>query len=286
LKDGETYLIWWTYDGKAKPVSVVFTYAPLEPKEMNKVQPIEKILGLTNQLSEPIVNPFNNHIYRILRAATWKKSEAEAVALGGHLATIRSQAENDWLFKTFGSYGGCQRLLWTGLSDRDKKFHFTWSSGESVSFTAWAKGEPNNAGRGEDFVAMYYPNHSQRGKWNDWSDRTFDPTELPINGVVEIIPPESHPELGHPSAGAVATNLMDTAQTVTIAPAIVITSEGGKIKLQWPASLSGYMLEATTNLSLPFKMFGYSELTNSENGLIYVTITNPEPQMFFRLRKP
>jgi hypothetical protein len=33
-------------------------------------------------------------------------------------------------------------------------------------------------------------------------------------------------------------------------------------------------------------MFGYSETTNLESGMISVLITNPSPQMFFRLRKP
>ena len=71
-----------------------------------------------------------------------------------------------------------------------------------------------------------------------------------------------------------------------INPDIVISSGSGSIKLLWPISASDYMLEATTNLSQPFTMFGYSEETNIGAGIIYVTITNPAPQMFFRLRKP
>src|SRR6266481_1027005 len=61
--------------------------------------------------------------------------------------------------------------------------------GESLSYTAWAEGEPNNAGRGEDFVAIYfYPFHGQRGKWNDFGDRNLSPRGLPMNGIMEIIP--------------------------------------------------------------------------------------------------
>ena len=55
-----------------------------------------------------------------------------------------------------------QRLLWIGLSDRDKKFHFGWSSGESVSYTTWAQGEPNNAGHGEDYVGYTLPTTGKR----------------------------------------------------------------------------------------------------------------------------
>src|SRR5438046_1466992 len=40
---------------------------------------------------------------------TWSNAEAEAVALGGHLATIRNAAEDRWVYSKFGAYGGA---LW------------------------------------------------------------------------------------------------------------------------------------------------------------------------------
>jgi hypothetical protein len=164
--------------------------------------------------------------------------------------------------------------LWIGLRDTAKKFHFSWSSGESSSFTCWAPGEPSNAGRGEDFVAVYYPNHDQRNKWNDWNDRTEDPIGLPMNGVVEIIPTSK------------TTTAPTVAVTVTMNPMLVITNDSGSVKLQWPISAADYMLEATTNLAEPFTMFGYSEMTNTDLGVFSVIVTNPEPHMFSRLRKP
>ena len=227
-------------------------------------------------IAGPVTNPSNGHYYLLLDSATWKASEGEAVAQGGHLATIRNQAEEDWVVHTFGNYGDQQRLLWIGLTDMAKKFHFGWSSDESLSYTCWAEGEPNNAGRGEDFVAIYYPNHSQGGRWNDWNDRTEDPIGLPLNGVVEIVPIN----VLHSVLGEAATAL------VTINPTLVITNETGSIKLQWPISASNYMLEATTNLAQPFTMFGYSETINAGSGMVSVLITNPNPQTFFRLRKP
>jgi len=230
-------------------------------------------------LSPLIVNPNNHHSYLLLDAATWKDSEAEAVVHGGHLATIRNQAEEDWIFKTFGSYGGNQHLLWIGLSDTAKKFHFSWSSGESTSYTGWAPGEPNNVGNGEDFVAIYYPNHDQANKWNDWNDRVADPIGLPMNGVVEIIPPET-------ANASNATNFANSLAAVEISPTLIITNDRGSIKLQWAISATNYVLETTANLSQPFTLFGYSEATNLETEVFTATITNPVPQMFFRLRKP
>lgn len=231
------------------------------------------MISQASPLSERVVNPRNGHTYLLLQTATWQESETEAVALGGHLATVRNQAEEDWIVRTFGKYGGHQHLLWIGLSDTQKKFHFSWAGGESLSYTCWAQGEPNNAGRGEDFVAIYYPNHSQGGKWNDWNDRTKDPIGLPMNGVVEIIP-------------AKAADSKETTAIAIISPTLVITNNCGDIKLEWPASAAGYMLEATTNLAEPFTMFGYSETTNVDSGAISTMVTNPCRQMFFRLRKP
>lgn len=238
------------------------------------------------ELGPRVVNPLNHHQYVLLGPGTWRDSEQKAVAMGGHLATIRNAQEENWIFQTFGSYGGIQRLLWIGLTDREKKFHFTWSSGESVSYTCWAPGEPNNAGHGEDFVAIYYPNHDQHNRWNDWADRESDPIGLPMCGVVEIIPPDvSGVSPSTPGSMSHGIALAGT-QFIDIRPALIITNESGRIRLQWPLAMAHYTLEATTNLGAGFSMFGYSELTNNVSGMVYVTISNPVPRMFFRLKQP
>jgi hypothetical protein len=50
-------------------------------------------LGLSTHagiLAGPFVNPANGHSYYLLSQNTWSNAEAEAVSLGGHLATIRN----------------------------------------------------------------------------------------------------------------------------------------------------------------------------------------------------
>ncbi len=236
--------------------------------------------------SQPLTNSANGHVYILLDQSTWKKSEAEAVSLGGHLATIRNQAEEDWAFKTFGDYKGGKRLLWIGLSDTEKKFHFGWSSGESVSYTAWGQGEPNNVGTGEDFVAIFYPGHHQANQWNDWNDREKDPIGLHMNGVVEIIPVK----ILLPDIAKTSREAFPVEEAVEINPSLTITNDSRSIHLQWPISSVHYVLEATTNLAQPFTLFGYTESANLESKTMSVTITNPCletcPRMFFRLRKP
>ncbi|HUS36371.1 MAG TPA: LamG-like jellyroll fold domain-containing protein [Verrucomicrobiae bacterium] len=139
-------------------------------------------------ISGQIVNPQNGHRYALLERGTWLNSEQGAILQGGHLVTINDLAEQNWVFQTFGKYGGQSRLLWIGLNDFAKEGAYVWSSGQTSVFRRWAAGEPNNSQAGEDFVAMYYPGHSSGGMWNDWGNVDTDPIGLPFHGVVEIEP--------------------------------------------------------------------------------------------------
>ena len=62
--------------------------------------------ALATPISGPIVDPANGHTYYLLEKTTWVAAEAEAVALGGHLATVNDAAEDAWLFATFATFGG------------------------------------------------------------------------------------------------------------------------------------------------------------------------------------
>jgi hypothetical protein len=136
----------------------------------------------------PVVNPANGHSYSLLTQGTWTAGEAEAVTLGGHLATVNDAAEQEWIFSNFGAFGGVQRLLWIGYNDAAAEGTFTWVSGETPAYTNWTPGEPNALTPLEDYAAIYYPNHSAGGRWNDWDDRAADPINLPFHSVVEVVP--------------------------------------------------------------------------------------------------
>lgn len=149
-------------------------------------------LGLSAQagiLAGPIVNPRNGHSYYLLSQSTWSNAETEAVSLGGHLATIRNEDENRWVFSKFGSYGGA---LWIGLNDRQKAFEFTWTSGEPVSYTNWGGGQPDNCNGVEFYTHMLPRGHYAAGQWNDYGNiETVLAAQFPLYGVVEILPATS-----------------------------------------------------------------------------------------------
>jgi hypothetical protein len=152
-------------------------------------------------LTGPIVNPANGHSYYLLANTSWGDSEREAIHLGGHLATINDAAEQNWVYQSFGGYAGGKHLLWIGLTDARVEGQYRWLSGQPLTYTNWASGEPNNSQGGEDYVAMYYPGHSSQSKWNDWTDRVTDPIGLPFNGVVEVQADTAPKELANTNDG-------------------------------------------------------------------------------------
>ncbi len=137
------------------------------------------LLNGSNSRSEVIAGPFTNssnqHVYFLLSSTNWIYLEAQAVALGGHLATIRNINENFWVWSTFQPLAGSNARLYIGFNDHQTEGQFVWVSGETNRFTHWNAGEPNNAG-GEDYTVIR-PND---GEWNDLG------APFPAFGVVEI----------------------------------------------------------------------------------------------------
>lgn len=194
-------------------------------------------------------NEANGHFYVLLSPATWSWSERAAVELGGHLATINNQTEQNWVFNTLAAYGGVGRLLWIGFNDVANEGTFRWSSGETPSFTFWAPGEPNNALGGEDFVTMYQPGHTYPGRWNDWGERVLSGSR-PFNGVVELAAAKGPPVIErHPFSQRV--NLGDTA----IFP--VLATGSRLLQYQW--RFNGVNIGWATNADLVLTNVQYNQ---------------------------
>ena len=99
----------------------------------------------------------------------------------GHLLTITSAAENQFIFDYFGPTirslndtvgGGASITL--ALSDRDVEGSFIWlvgpEEGQAPIYTNWVPGEPNNYQGSEDTVRMDFYTWSSPysfGRWND-----------------------------------------------------------------------------------------------------------------------
>ena len=89
--------------------------------------------------------------------------EQKAVAWGGHVTSIVNQEERDHVRRIAGN-----QTVWIGArrhggGNGPGPNHWLWVDGTRWEYTAWERGEPNNAGGREDRVQMYGHN----GHWND-----------------------------------------------------------------------------------------------------------------------
>lgn len=140
------------------------------------------VIALPNKaMSVTIVDSvtWENSTYHLLSRGTWQDSESLAIALGGNLATINSQQEQDFLWGMWGLSGSSFHNfgeIWIGLTDEISEGHWAWSSGAPLNFSNWAPGEPNSLGV-ENYAHMW---HSTAGTWNDASGSNE------FAGIVEI----------------------------------------------------------------------------------------------------
>ena len=114
---------------------------------------------------------YGGHTYvRTSSTLYWSDAEAFAESLGGHLVTIDDQAEQDFIYTTFGSND-----LWLGMNDVDEEGTWGWSSGDAITYTNWYGAEPNS-GDSYDCGYMHYGNGQWYDGYNTWS----------LVGVVEL----------------------------------------------------------------------------------------------------
>lgn len=130
----------------------------------------------------------NGHWYGLtVGRGNWDAMEAEAVARGGHLASIASMSENQFVYSLMPSTIGAGALpgCWIGLQ-RAGLPSWAWSDGSAFSFTSWAPGEPNNARGNEFWVWMYGPGTPATSIVGLWNDHPQNDYALP--GIIEVVP--------------------------------------------------------------------------------------------------
>jgi len=123
----------------------------------------------------PIEWSGNGHTYDIITGQTtitWDEARSAAEAMGGHLVTITSAAENAFVTDLVVNYGsGNRERYWLGgyqiNTDVEPAGNWAWVTGEDWVYSNWAAGEPNNGGGQQNYL-HYWPTP---GLWDDMENR-------------------------------------------------------------------------------------------------------------------
>lgn len=127
----------------------------------------------------------SGHYYALsLTTGEWPVVEAEAVSIGGHLATINNVDENALLLSLYPvpTYTN----MWIGLYWEGA---WKWSSGEPLTYTNWEPGQPS----GDGIYVEFNHNSDYPGTWNDEHFHSGTPFE---HGIIEIPEPATLTLLG------------------------------------------------------------------------------------------
>jgi len=105
------------------------------------------------------IGEFNGHRYfEAQNQTTWPVARANALLLGGNLATVNDAGENNFIQSQLSGVDG-----WLGYNDEETDDVFVWESGELSTYTNWRNGEPNNSGGNEKFARIL----QSSGQWTN-----------------------------------------------------------------------------------------------------------------------
>ncbi|MCX6668210.1 MAG: lectin-like protein [Methanothrix sp.] len=141
----------------------------------------EKTAG-SGAVEWPISAGGNGHYYEAVlvpEGISWDDAEAAAEAKGGHLVTITSEAENEFVynlvagddrywFVSSSSNNGIGPLLggYQPEGSPEPAGGWTWITGEPFSYTNWATGTPDNF-EGENRLDFLGSKTLKSPGWND-----------------------------------------------------------------------------------------------------------------------
>ena len=108
---------------------------------------------------------YKGHYYKVFEySMSWNSAMNVCRSLGGYLATITSERENEVIKRLFMQDHN-QEAYWIG-GYKDRNSNWSWVTGEAFEYSHWAHGEPNNSG-GDENRLEYFAHTNSIGTWND-----------------------------------------------------------------------------------------------------------------------
>ena len=121
-------------------------------------------INVNSITEQPEAHVFNGHTYYLFTTpATWYLANAFCEASGGHLVTINSNQENEYIQTLLGDGD----VVWIGATDQDSEENWSWVTEEEMLYQNWSTNEPNNfpsTHNSEEDYAVFWANS---GLWND-----------------------------------------------------------------------------------------------------------------------
>ena len=134
------------------------------------------------QDSSNLVKTFQNHTYTIIEEGmSWSDAEAYCVEHGGHLVSVGSSAEQDFV-NQFAESSSHSNIWIGGFIDRDGKWQ--WTDGTEFSYANWDDNQPDNYEGRETCIRftnrdIQYPEWTaHKGRWNDTADQGDEEAKL------------------------------------------------------------------------------------------------------------
>lgn len=162
------------------------------------------LIGPSLAFAQPVAQgSFGIYTYVAIEAPggiTWSNAEADAVAMGGQLASVTSAGVDHFIYSLVssnaslwaregGNPNGAGIGPWLGGYKQAGSWY--WSDGSSFGYSNWSPGEPNDFGGNENYIEFYSSTGSlMNDSWNDYPNNTPDPNHLgpnPQGYVVEIL---------------------------------------------------------------------------------------------------
>jgi len=204
---------------------------------------------------------------------TFEQAQEKAAKLGGHIVSINSQEENDFIADHIGT-----STAMIGLSDYRSEGSFVWESGESLSYTNWFGVNPNDRDGIQDYVEIL----KSSGEWNDYDNGLSKEfvLEIPCEYVRQISGPASGSDL-EPGTYTVVYEISDNCGFKEYCEFDIVV-EGG-IKLDsCPSDIFVEGSSSESGVSVYWEEPQFSTCCNNCYGYcIDLTQSGPEPGHIF-----
>lgn len=152
---------------EAKQVQDELDKARFELADLSTKMP--KPTGLATNMGKITVNSgtpqnakaFQGHRYLlVMENKTWHEAKKACEDMGGHLVTIASKAEDDFVKKLVEG-----KTLWIGCTDEKKEGDWRWIDGTKITYKGWGAGQPDNFGSGQDYGVFV----GGKQEWDDFA---------------------------------------------------------------------------------------------------------------------